>query len=126
MEKTGGPFHFEWDQRYMRAAKIVALWSKDPSTKCGAVIVRPDKTIASAGFNGFPRGMSDNIERYEDRLFKYPHIIHSEWNALLSSNDASLENCSVYAWPMPPCHECTGFLLQKKISRIVCPTPSAD
>ena len=104
----------------------MASWSKDPSTQCGAVVVRPDQTISSFGFNGFPQRMNDTQERYEDRSFKYPHIIHSEWNALLSSQDATLEGCQVYAWPMPPCHECTNFLIQKKISGIVCPSPEVD
>ena len=118
--------NYQWDQRYVKAAKIVASWSKDPSTKCGAIIVRDDKTISSAGYNGFPRGMMDLPERYEDRSYKYPHIIHSEWNAVQSSNDQAIKGYSVFAWPMPPCNECTNALIQKKIARVVCPKPSID
>ena len=51
-----------WDMRFAQLAKLVSLWSKDPSTKVGSVIVRPDKTIASVGFNGFPKGVPDEPE----------------------------------------------------------------
>ena len=45
----------DWDQRFIALADHIGQWSKDPSTQQGAVIVRPDKTIAATGFNGFPR-----------------------------------------------------------------------
>lgn len=110
-----------WDQRYLRLTHQVALWSKDPSTQCGAVLVRPNRTLASVGFNGFPRGMSDAPELYADRPTKYGRVIHSEWNAIQSSHDPSLEGYTVYAWPMPPCDLCTAALAQKGIARVVCP-----
>lgn len=116
----------QWDQRFLRLARLVALWSKDPSTQCGAVIVRPDHTLASVGFNGFARGMDDNPENYADRTIKYPHILHSEWNAIRSTQDPSLAGNTVYAWPMPPCDECTAPLLQKKIARVVSNPPEQD
>lgn len=115
-----------WDQRFLRLARKVALWSKDPSTQCGAILVRPDNTIASVGFNGFPFGMKDDVERYNDRAQKYPRVMHSEWNAIRSCRDASLEGYTVYAWPMPPCDICTNSLVQKGIARVVCPQPAAE
>jgi len=116
----------EWDQRFLRLARLVAFWSKDPSTKCGAVIVRPDNTLASVGFNGFARGMDDHEDHYADRAIKYPHILHSEWNALRSTQDPTLAGTTVYAWPMPPCDECTAPLLQKKVARVVANPPEED
>lgn len=115
-----------WDQRYLRVAHQVALWSKDPSTQCGAVLVRPNRTLASVGFNGFPRGMNDHPDLYAHRPTKYGRVIHSEWNAIQSSHDPSLEGYTVYAWPMPPCDLCTAALAQKGISRVVCPIPAAE
>ena len=44
----------KWDARFLDLAVYVADWSKDPSTKVGAVLVRPDRTIAALGFNRFP------------------------------------------------------------------------
>lgn len=115
-----------WDQRYLRLAHQVALWSKDPSTQCGAALVRPNRTLSSVGFNGFPRGMSDAAELYNNRPTKYGRVIHSEWNAIQSSHDPSLDGCTVYAWPMPPCDLCTAPLVQKGIRRVVCPPPAAE
>jgi len=34
----------KWDKRFLDLAEFVALWSKDPSTKCGSVIVDDNKT----------------------------------------------------------------------------------
>lgn len=110
----------------MRLARLVALWSKDPSTQCGAALVREDKTLASVGFNGFSRHVPDIQELYENRDSKYPRTIHSEWNAIRSARDHSLDGYSVYAWPMSPCNQCTAALIQKKIARVVYMRPSAE
>ena len=47
----------KWETRFLEMARLVSGWSKDPSTKVGAVIVRPDKTIASVGYNGIAIGV---------------------------------------------------------------------
>ena len=64
----------KWDRRFLELANFVASWSKDPSTKVGAVIVRADRTVASMGFNGFPRGVLDHEGRYADRATKYAMV----------------------------------------------------
>lgn len=120
---TPTPSH-RWDVRMMRLARRVALWSKDPSTRCGAVVMRPDHTVAGVGYNGFPRALRDEASDYNDRSRKYPRIIHAEWNALRSARDTSLAGCTVYSWPMPSCDECTASMLQKDIARIVQITPT--
>ena len=66
----------KWDFRFLDMAKLVASWSKDPSTQTGAVIVAPRKNIIGVGFNGFPRGMYDSPERLNDRPEKYSRTIH--------------------------------------------------
>jgi dCMP deaminase len=90
-----------WRTRYLDLAAVVASWSRDPSTKVGAVIVRPDKTIASVGYNGFPRQMRDTPERYADREEKYSRIIHAEVNALLHARE-SVTGYDMYVWPYMP------------------------
>ena len=50
----------------MGMAEHVSSWSKDPSTKVGAVIAK-DKRIVSLGFNGFPENTNDSMDIYEDR-----------------------------------------------------------
>lgn len=112
----------KWDARYLDLAQHVAGWSRDPSTKVGAVIVRPDKTIASMGFNGFPRGVDDTSERLSDRDTKLSMILHAEQNAVLSAHER-LTDCTAYVWPMPACSHCAAVLIQAGIKRVVAPSP---
>lgn len=113
----------KWDDRFMRIAKEVAGWSRDPSTKCGAVIVRPDKTVASVGFNGFPRGTSDADELYADRPTKYGRVVHAETNAVLHCRDPfPLTGYTMYTYPgntSPTCDRCATVVIQSGITTIV-------
>ena len=80
-----------WDLSYLRLAKFWALErSKDPSTQCGAVLVRPDNSVAALAYNGFPIGVGDNPRHYEDREIKYSRVIHAEMNALHLCHDQSV------------------------------------
>lgn len=113
-----------WDERFLSLAKEVSSWSKDPSTQVGSVIVRPDKTIASLGFNGFPRGLSDDDELYADRETKYARTIHAEVNALLNTRDW-VKGYTIYV-TAPPCSNCALTIIQSEIKRVVFPKPTAD
>jgi dCMP deaminase len=114
----------KWDLRFLNLANEVATWSKDPSTKVGCVIVEPETNrIMGVGFNGFPRGMVDNSELYEDRATKYARTIHAETNAVLNSQKT--EGCTAYA-THPPCASCSLVLIQAGVSRVVAPSPSED
>ena len=115
----------KWDHRYLMLAREIALWSKDPSTQCGAVIVRPDKTIASLGYNGFPRGIADSSKRLEDREMKYALTIHAEVNALLNAH-GPVSGYTLYVWPFQPCDRCAVQLIQAGITRVVSILPSDD
>lgn len=112
-----------WDLRFAQMAKLVSLWSKDPSTKVGSVIVRPDKTIASVGFNGFPRGIPDTPEAYADRQVKLLVTKHAEENAILFSREL-LDGYTIYVYPLPPCTHCAGDILQRGIKRVVAVVPA--
>jgi dCMP deaminase len=57
----------KWDKRFMELAKQVSTWSKDKSTGVGAVIVNDKKKVLSLGFNGFPRGVDDDVESRHER-----------------------------------------------------------
>lgn len=112
----------KWDLRFLDLAATIAAWSKDGSTKCGAVIVRPNRSIASVGFNGFPRGMNDNPEIYSDphlRNLKYSRVIHAEMNAVLSAMEP-LHGFTCYV-TTPVCDRCAVHLIQAGISRVVWP-----
>jgi dCMP deaminase len=114
----------KWDKRLINLAEHIAGWSKDPSTKCGAVITK-NKRIISVGFNGFAMGCNDSPEIYEDRSRKYKRVLHAEQNAILFANQ-DLTDCTCYVWPMPPCSTCCAMLIQKGITRIVTIEPSDE
>lgn len=114
----------KWDRRFIDLMKVAEGWSKDPSTKVGAVIVRPDLTVASIGYNGFPRGMSDDADLYFDRPTKYSRIVHGEMNAILNAH-GSVDGCTLYV-PFPPCDRCAVHVVQAGIKRVVYIEPTAD
>jgi dCMP deaminase len=114
-----------WDRRFLALAEHVSTWSKDPSTKVGAVIVRPDRSIASLGYNGFPRGMSDFEAVYNDREEKYSRVVHGEINAILAAREP-LHGYTLYTWPFAPCDRCAVQVIQAGIKRVVCPVVPAD
>src|SRR4051812_17995840 len=95
----------KWHHRFLSLAQHVAGWSKDPSTQTGCVIVRPDRTVASMGYNGFPRRVHDGYHRYNDRPTKYAMVVHAEANAILHAHD-DLTGCTAYVYPWPPCSSC--------------------
>lgn len=110
----------KWDNRFLRLAEHIASWSRDPSTQTGAVIVRPNKTIASVGFNGFARGMRDDKDLYAERDIKYHRIIHCEMNAILSAAE-NLHGYTLYTWPFMSCQRCAVHVIQTGIVRHVAP-----
>jgi dCMP deaminase len=108
--------------RFLQMAKMISSWSKDPSTKCGCVIVRPDKTIHGMGFNGFPRGLPDSPSLYDERTEKYARVIHAEMNALMNGIGRDLTNCTSYTWPpghSPSCDRCASHLVHAGIRNFV-------
>ena len=110
----------DWVIRFLRLAQHVAMWSKDPSTQCGAVIVDHHRRVVGMGFNGFPRGIRDDPSRLNDRPEKYGTIVHAELNAILNAT-RSVEGCSMYVWPMLSCNECAKAIIQSGINLIVAP-----
>lgn len=110
----------KWEQRFMDMAQLVASWSKDPSTKVGCVIVRPDRTIASVGYNGFPRGVQDFDCRYKDRETKYKLVVHAEANAIVSAGE-KVSGYTMFCTLMPCC-ECAKLVIQAGIGIVVVPS----
>lgn len=114
----------KWDQRFLELAEHIAEWSKDPSTKCGAVITKGNK-ITSLGFNGLASGIEDYAERLVNRDIKYKMVIHAEENAILFAKQ-NLEGCTIYLWPFPPCSNCAAKIIQTGIKRVIAPVASSD
>lgn len=115
----------KWEKRFFDMAQLVSSWSKDPSTKVGAVIVRPDMTVASVGYNGFPRGMNDHADLYADRDVKLSRIIHAEMNAILAAKEP-LNGYTLYTWPVLTCDRCAVHVIQAGIVRVCAPKASPE
>ena len=107
-----------WDARGIELARLVGGWSKDPSTQVGAAILRPDKTVASVGFNGLPRGVGDLPARLIERETKHSMIRHAEENALAFAREP-LTGYTLYVAPLWPCSRCAGAIIQAGITRVV-------
>lgn len=119
------PFLSKWDLRFLRIAEEVRLWSKDPGTKVGCVLVN-ERRILSTGYNGFPATISDDLERYIDRDFKLSITVHAEANAILNAakNGTKVEGSTLYV-TFPPCSQCASAVIQAGVAKVVCPDPAS-
>lgn len=109
-----------WDQRWMSLATLVSFWSKDRSRRCGAVIVDDRNVLVSIGWNGFPRGVDDDVDARHDRPAKYMWTEHAERNAIYNAaaNGHSTRGCTMYL-PWYPCADCARAIIQSGITTIV-------
>ena len=110
----------KWDARWLEMAGIVSTWSKDPSTQIGAIAVR-DKRLISTGYNGFPRGIQDLDDRWNNREEKYKYVVHAEMNCIYNANyhNQSLKGSTMYIVGLPVCHECAKGIIQAGVIRVV-------
>lgn len=119
----------KWDRFYLGLAKYFSTMSKDPSTKVGAIVVNYDHHLEFCGYNGFPRGIADLKERYEDRELKYKLVVHAEVNAILKAKDYA-RGATLYVYPsfmLPPiCNECAKVAIQAGIRTIVGFEPDSE
>ncbi|MBR4726996.1 MAG: dCMP deaminase family protein [Clostridia bacterium] len=115
--------YITWDEYFMGVALLSAKRSKDPNTQVGACIVNRRNQIMSVGYNGFPRGCSDEgfpwARESEDAYdTKYPYVCHAELNAILNSGGADLEGCRIYV-ALFPCNECAKAIIQSGIREVI-------
>ena len=113
----------KWDRKYLELAKYIATnWSKDPSTKVAAILVNYEHRQEFIGYNGFPEGVLDTEERYNDRELKYKLVVHAEVNAILKAGLLA-RGATLYVYPsfsFPPiCNECVKVAIQSGIKEIV-------
>ncbi len=113
-------FSEKWHHRFMDIAKLISSWSKDPSTKVGAVVVGPDKEIRSTGYNGLVRGVDDDIPERLERPTKYDFFEHAERNAVYNACriGTCLKDCIIYVTSMP-CPDCARAIIQAGIKMVV-------
>jgi len=110
----------KWDVRFMRLAREISTWSKDPSRRIGAVAIGENRRILSTGYNGFPSDIDDNGERLNNRDEKYKYVVHAEKNCIYNAclNGISLKGSSLYVWGLPVCSECAKGVIQVGISKV--------
>lgn len=112
--------YISWDEYFMGVAMLAAKRSKDPSTQVGACIVSSENIILSTGYNGFPKGCSDDEfpwNRDGDDT-KYPFVVHAELNAILNSHGKSLRGAKLYV-ALFPCNECAKAIIQAGIGEVI-------
>ena len=112
--------YISWDEYFMGVAKLAARRSKDPSTQVGACIVSPEDIIISTGYNGMPKGCSDDEFPWdrEGAETKYPYVVHAELNAILNANGRDLRDSRVYV-ALFPCNECAKAIIQSGVKEVV-------
>lgn len=116
----------KWDLRFLALCHHVSTWSKDPRTQVGAVLVKDGNREPILGYNGFPRGVADTSERYENRTLKHQIVIHAERNAILTAK-CDLKDYTLYC-SLRPCIRCSCDIIQAEIARVVYPvlTPEQE
>lgn len=120
MSENSFTFNDSWNISFMRMAQEWSARSKDNSTKVGCVVVSPNGVMLSAGYNGFPRGVNDNVPMRHLRPTKYEFVVHAEENALLNAGRAGTKiKGGVLYVTMPPCTRCAGSIVQAGIKEVV-------
>lgn len=114
--------------KFFPVALALAALSKDRSTKVGALALGPDHEILSTGFNGFPRGVNDDVEERHARPMKYMYAAHAEENmvAQAARNGVSLKGATVLVTSLFPCTTCSRLMIQAGVKRIIAAHPSVD
>ena len=114
--------YLSWDEYFMGVALLAAQRSKDPNTQVGACIVSAERIILSTGYNGFPKGCSDDSYPWSREGSandtKYPYVVHAELNAILNAGGKSLQGATIYV-ALFPCNECAKAIIQSGIAEVV-------
>ena len=122
MQNTKRTNYITWDDYFMGISVLSAKRSKDPNTQVGACIVNDENKIVGIGYNGFPKGCSDDELPWgkigdNELEKKYLYVVHAEQNAILNST-TNLKNCKMYV-ALFPCNECCKLIIQSGIKEII-------
>ena len=112
MEKRNVP---EWDEYFMKIAELARSKSKDRSTQVGAVIVGNGHAILSMGYNGFPRGVNDDVDSRYERPDKLLFTEHAERNAIFSALGSTI----YVTGGGVPCADCSRAVIQAGITTVI-------
>ena len=111
----------KWDLRFMEMAALVARNSKDRNHRYGCVVVDDRLAVLATGYNGFPRGVDDDVEERHARPEKYLWTTHAEQNAVCDAarRGARLAGATAYVDDRFPCARCAGALAQAGVRAVV-------
>jgi dCMP deaminase len=107
----------KWDRRYFGLAKRVANWSKDPKAKVGAVLLNRQGWPIALGYNGFPAGIEDDIDKLADAELKQQMVVHAEENALICAGTRA-RGGTMYVFGKPICPRCAVSIIQAGVKRV--------
>ncbi|XP_011297873.1 deoxycytidylate deaminase isoform X2 [Fopius arisanus] len=115
--------YLSWEDYFMAVAFLSSQRSKDPCTQVGACIVNDMNVIVATGYNGMPKGCSDDDfpwqKNTENRLdSKFLYVCHAEVNAILNKNSDDVRNCRIYVG-LFPCNECAKVIIQSGITKVI-------
>ena len=112
--------YISWDEYFMGIAMLAARRSKDPNTQVGACVVSPENIIISTGYNGMPKGCSDDEFPWEREgtETKYPYVVHAELNAILNANGRDQRGSRLYV-ALFPCNECAKAIIQSGVKEVL-------
>ena len=115
--------YISWDEYFMGVAILSGMRSKDPNSQVGCCIVSQDNKILSMGYNGFPKGCSDDEFPWERDAespldTKYLYVAHRELNAILNYSGGSLAGAKLYV-SLFPCNECAKAIIQCGLKEVI-------
>lgn len=115
--------YLSWEDYFMAIACLSAKRSKDPLSQVGACIVNSEKKILGIGYNGFPRGCSDDFLPWsktgKDWLHtKYPYECQADMNAILNKCSADVVGATLFVSKFP-CNESAQIIIQSGIREVV-------
>lgn len=111
----------EWTKRFLEKAKVTSTWSKDPSSQVGAVAINESRRQVSEGYNGFPNGIEDSVERLHNREEKYKYVVHAEKNLVYNAclEGQSLRGSTLYVYGKPVCSQCALGVISVGIKKVI-------
>lgn len=115
----------KWDKRWLNLAEQTGMWSKDRRHKVGCIIVGSANQVLSTGYNGFPRGIDDEIDERHEQPAKLDWTEHAERNAIFNAArlGSPLEGSTVYA-TLFPCIACSRAIIQIGAATLVTYAPN--
>lgn len=113
----------KWYKRFLNKAYEVSTWSKDKSTKVGAVAYQMNdmsKLPIGEGYNGFPRKVNDDIPERHERPLKYTYCEHAERNLIYNNAREGIRTAGATIFVTHfPCDDCARGIIQSGIIEVV-------